>query len=154
MTTGKRITIFLLLGVIVLGLAISGCTPEAKESLHVLDQSCIEGCTYASVTKSFADAAMHHMQGETIKAFFDTFLSGIELTDDSDRIKQAPNDGTNGGLPFQICFCREESNVLVCFYENGAVTVHCEDGKHYASVRDNEVNLETVKEWLREKKVL
>lgn len=44
--------------------------------------------------------------------------------------------------------------MLVCFYENGAVTVTCEDGKHYASARDNEVNLETVKEWLREKEVL
>lgn len=154
MATGKRITIFLLLGVIVLGLAISGCAPEAKEPLHVLDQSYIDGCTYASVTKSFADSAMHYMQGETIKAFFDTFLTGIELTDDGDRIKQAGNDGSGGGLPFQICFCREEGNVLVCFYENGAVTVTCEGGKHYASVRDNEVNLETVKEWLREEEAL
>lgn len=118
---------------------------------RVLNQSYIEGCTYAGVTKSLNDSATHTLFGEeNVTAFFDTFFTGLVLTDNGARIKQVQANTDSSGFPFQICFTRNESaSLLVCFYENGAITVNYGDYE-FASVQDNVVDKQAMEQWLKE----
>lgn len=154
MKTCKRMVIFLLLGVLLVGLLLSGCAPESTEPTdHVftLDRSLIEGCTYAGITRSMFDSQMHMLLGEkNVITFFDTFFAGLVLTDNGARIKQVQANSDQSGFPFQICFTRNENtSLLVCFYENGAITVNYEN-HDFASVQDNIVDKQAIEQWLKE----
>lgn len=117
---------------------------------YVLNQSYIEGCTYAGITKSMVDSILHTLEGEeNVDTFFDTFLTGIELTDDSKRVDQVWANIDLSGFPFQICFTGDENNaLLVCLYENGAITVDYED-QTFASVQDNVIDRQAMETWLK-----
>lgn len=149
----RKAYIAFLIALLLVGLGLSGCTPESTEPpdhVFTLDRSLIGNCADAQVTKSMFDSRMHIMDGETAESFFDTFLSGVQVTDNIERIEEVQSVGAPFGFPFQICFtCNENTSLLVCFYENGAITVNYEN-HDFASVQDNIVDQQAIEQWLKE----
>lgn len=158
--TNKRTKAFLLLGVILLSIVVSGCAPEpgtkptemeyGADSVYVIDKSYIDGCDIASITESLLAAAHPRIRGEEMEALFDEFFVGIEVTNDSVRIDEVSgNNGTR--FPCQINFnCADGTNPLtILIYDDGTLgLMRGED--EYVSLENSVVDLELLKERIQE----
>lgn len=156
MMTSKRIRVFLVLGVILLGIVISGCAPEQptepsdiEHCAFILDKIHIENCDMATFIESLHAAAHPRIYGEKMEAMFSELFNGVEFTDDSTRMDEVRRNNTNQ-FPCHINFnCPDGTNPLtILVYIDG--TLGLIYGEHdYVSRNNNVINLDLLKKWFK-----
>lgn len=151
----KRICVFLLLGILLFSIVLSGCSQKeeteasGQDMMYVLDQSDINGLRAVCISESLDNSSLPVLNEENGRVLFQEFFEGIPITKDSARVSFVEENFPLN--PLQLTYNCDE-NLHICFYGDGTLLVYIHD-EIFVSTEDGVVDVEAIKKRIDELEV-